>query len=88
MRALILSDIQRVKHCVTIHTVTANWQTRQNVAALLAGQWPHLDEIIKAVPEMVQLPIRFEACPDLERSRKWDVEDEMSRFRLEHGVLE
>lgn len=80
--------IQRVKNCVTIYTVTPHWQTKQNMAALWAGQWPRWGKIIKAVPEMVHSSISFDASTNWEWARKWDVEHEMSRFRSENGIFE
>jgi hypothetical protein len=79
--------IQRITNIVTIYTVTPNWQTKQNMAALSSGHWPRWIEIIKAVPEMVHSSIRFD-CTNWEWARKWDVEDEMRRFRAEDGIVE
>lgn len=80
--------IQRVKNCVNICTITPNWQTKQNMAALSAGHWPCWGEVIKAVPELFYSTVCFGARPSWEWWREWDVEDEMGRFRSEHGVYE
>ena len=80
--------IQRVKNCVAIYTVTPNGQSKREIAAFARGQWPCWDRIVKAVPELMRSAISFDACTTWEWARKWDVEDEMSRFRLEHGVFE
>jgi len=80
--------IQRSKHCVALCTVTPNLQTKQNMAALSSGQWPGWSQIVEAVPEMVHSSTSFDAITSWEWSRKWDVEDEIGRLRLEHGLFE
>jgi len=79
--------ILRVKNCVSIYTITPDPQTKRNIAALSQGQWPCWGEIVKAVPELIHSPISFDARASLEWLRKWDVEDEMRRFRIEHGIF-
>lgn len=80
--------IQRVKNCVALYTVTRNGQSKREIAALARGHWPCWDKIVKAVPELRHSTISFDACMTWEWARKWDIEDEMSRFRLEHGIFE
>jgi hypothetical protein len=80
--------VQRHKNSVAIYTVTPNKQRKQEMAAIARGQWPCWDEIVKAVPELIYSTISFDACTSWEWWRKWDVEDEMSRIRIEHGIFE
>ncbi len=80
--------IHRVKNCVTLSTVTPNELCKQTIAELSGGQWPRWSEIATAVPEIIRSTISFDACNRREWCRKWDVEDEMSRIRLEHGIAE
>jgi hypothetical protein len=80
--------IYRVGNSVGLSTVTSDEQGKQEMAALSAGHWPCWNEIVDAVPELSRSTACFEACTRFEWERKWDVEDEMSRFRSEHGVFE
>ena len=79
--------IYRVGNSVGLSTVTSDEQGKQEMAALSAGRWPGWKEIVDAVPELFRSTACFEGCTRFEWERKWDVEDEMSRFRLEHGVF-
>jgi hypothetical protein len=80
--------IQRVKNSVAIYTVTPNGQSKREIAALMRGQWPCWDKIVKAVPELMYSTVSFDACTTWEWARKWSVGGEMSRSSLEHGVFE
>ncbi|MGA8672276.1 MAG: hypothetical protein WB679_20530 [Terracidiphilus sp.] len=80
--------IQRVKNCVAIYTVTPNGQSKREIAALTRGQWPCWDRIVKVVPELMHSTISFDARTTWEWARKWDVEIELSRLRLEEGIFE
>lgn len=80
--------VKRFGNSVAIFAVTPGVQSKQEMIALSRGQWPYLDEILKAVPEFIHSKTRFDACMNFEWWRKWDVEVEMSRFRLEDGVFE
>jgi hypothetical protein len=80
--------IQRADNSVAVYTVTPNRLMKRYVAALFRGQWPYWGEILKAVPELIHSPIGFDAWVSWEWWQKWDVEDEMSRFRLEDGIFE
>jgi hypothetical protein len=88
-RPLVLGyAIERSGNIVVIFTVSRNELNKREIAALSQGQWPCWDKIVKAVPEFIQAKVGFEACTNFEWWKKWDVEDEMSRFRLEHGIFE
>jgi len=80
--------VRRFKNSVVINTVTSNDLSKQEIAALTRGEWPCWDKIVKAVPEFIHSTVRFDASTTFEWWRVWDVEDEMSRFRLEHGIFE
>ena len=79
--------IERFANCVTVFTVSRDELSKQEIAALARGAWPCWDEIVKAVPEFMHAKAGFDACTNFEWWRKWDVEDEMSRFRSEHGIF-
>jgi hypothetical protein len=87
-RPLVLGyALERSGNCIVTFTVSRNELNKQEIAALPQGQWPCWDEIVKAVPEFSGSKIGFDACTNFEWLRKWDVEDEMSRFRLEEGMV-
>lgn len=88
-RPLVLGyAIERSGNSVVVSTVSRNELSKQAIAALARGQWPCWDKIVKAVPEFLHSKPGFDACMSFEWWRKWDVEVEMSRFRLEHGIVE
>jgi hypothetical protein len=80
--------VRRFKNSVIINTVISNEASKQEIAALTRGRWPFWDKIVKAVPEFNHSRVQFDACKQFEWLRVWDVEVEISRFRLEHGVFE
>lgn len=80
--------IQRLKNCVSIHTSTPNEQSKQEMVILSTGQWPGWEKIIKAVPELSDSMVHFDAYSKWEWERIWDVEEELSRLRVEHGVFQ
>lgn len=80
--------IQRLKNCISIHTSTPNEQSKQEMAALSTGQWPGWEKIIKAVPELGNSMVHFDAYSKWEWERIWDVEEELSRLRAEHGIFQ
>ncbi len=80
--------IYRFQNSVAMSTVSPSKINKQEMATLSRGEWPCWDEILKAVPEFIHSQVRFDFCTGFEWWRKWDVENEMSRFRLEHGVFE
>lgn len=80
--------IQRLKNCISIHTSTPNEQSKQEMAALSTGQWPSWERIIKAVPELGDSMVHFDAYSKWEWERIWDVEEELSRLRAEHGIFQ
>lgn len=79
--------VQHLKNCVSIHTSTLNEQSKQEMAALSTGQWPGWEKIIQAVPELSDSMVHFDAYSKWEWERIWDVEEELSRLRAEHGVF-
>jgi hypothetical protein len=88
-RPLVLGyAIERSGNSIVIFTVSRNELNKQEIAALSQGQWPCWDEIVEAVPEFIHSKTGFDACTNFEWWRKWDVEVEMSRFRLEEGIVE
>ena len=80
--------IQRSANRVVVFTFARDKLSKQEMATLARGQWPCWDEIEKAVPEFLHTKIELDACTVWEWYRRWDVEDEMRRFRSEHGVFE
>ena len=80
--------IGRRGNVVVVSTVSRNELSKQEIAALSQGQWPCWDEIAEAVPEFIHSMAGFDACATLEWWRKWDVEDGMSRIRLEDSMFE
>jgi hypothetical protein len=87
-RPLVLGyAIERSGNRIVIFTVSRNELNKQEIAALSQGQWPCWDEIVNAVPEFSCSKTGFDACTNFEWWRKWDVEDEMSRFCLEEGMV-
>jgi hypothetical protein len=56
--------------------------------ALSTGQWPGWDKIMKAVPELSSSIVHFDAYLEWEWERIWDVEEELSRLRAEHGIFD
>ena len=88
-RPLLLGyAIERFGNSVAVFTVSRDELSKQEMAVLARGEWPCWDEIVKAVPEFIHSKTGFDACTNFEWWRKWDVEVEMSRFRLEHGIFE
>jgi hypothetical protein len=86
-RPLVLGyAIERFGNSVVVFTVSRNELSKKEIAALARGQWPRWDKIVKVVPEFIHSTTGFDACTNFEWWRKWDVEDEMSRFRLKHGI--
>jgi hypothetical protein len=71
----------RDENCVIIFTVPPNTQTKQNMAAVSSGQWPRWNDIVKAVPEMADSSLFFDARATWEWVWRWKVEAEMSRQR-------
>jgi hypothetical protein len=80
-------SIGRRGNVVVVSTVSRNELNKREIAALSQGQWPCWDEIVKAVPEFTDSKTGFDACTSFEWWRKWDVEDEMRRFRVEDGMF-
>ena len=81
--------IERSGNSVVIYTVVSgNELSNREIAALFRGEWPCWDEIVKVVPEFIHSKTEFDACMNFEWWRKWDVEDEMSRIRLDDGICE
>lgn len=80
--------IGRRGNVVVVSTVSRNELSKQEMAALSRGEWPCWDQIVKAVPELIRSKAGFDACTNFEWWRKWDVEVEMSRIRLEYGMFE
>jgi hypothetical protein len=80
--------IGRRGNVIVVSTVSRNELSKQEIAALSQGQWPSWDEIVKAVPEFTDSKTGFDACTNFEWWKKWDVEVEMSRFRIEDGIAE
>jgi hypothetical protein len=88
-RPLLLGyTIERSENRVVVYTFARDGLSKEEMAALARGQWPSWDKIVKAVPEFNHSTVQFDACRTFEWLRVWDVEVEMSRFRLEHGVFE
>ena len=80
--------IERSGNSVVVFTASRSELNKQEIATLARGQWPCWEVIVKAVPEFIHATVGFDACKNFEWWRKWDVEVEMSRLRLEHGIVE
>jgi hypothetical protein len=79
--------IERSGNSVVVFAVSGYKASKEEIAALARDKWPCWDEIVKSVPEFIDSKIGFDACTNFEWWRKWDVEDVMSRFRLQDGMV-
>jgi hypothetical protein len=77
-----------LKNRVSIHTSTPNEQSKLEMIALSVGQYPGWKKITKAVPELSASIVHFDAFSKWEWERIWDVEEELSRLRAEHGIFQ
>jgi hypothetical protein len=78
---------ERLADGLELYTITPIKIDKTIVALLCAGQWPHWDDIVAAVPEFSDTHVTFDGLSRFEWCRRWDLEIQRHRIQAEYGVF-
>ena len=84
---LVAYVAERLVDGLEICTITPSKVDKTLFALLCAGQWPHWNDIVEAVPEFGDTHVTFYGLSRFEWCRRWDLQIQRHRIQAEYGIF-